>query len=310
MANFLNKLIMTRILATITLLLSIVLTILVTIFCSVPIIIAGIVKLLLPVPVIWRKVSRFCDFMMYCWCEGLACLLHLNPHLQWEVHGLEGLSKKNWYLLICNHRSWADIVVLCVLFRKHIPMNKYFLKQQLAWVPFLGLACWALDMPFMKRYSRAYLLRHPERRGKDVETTRRSCEKFRRHPTTIVNFVEGSRFMQEKHQKTHSAFQNLLPPKAAGIAMALNVLGKQFDKLLNVTLCYPDNNRQPFFDMLSGKLTRIVVHVDLQPIAEELHGDYINDKGFKRHFQQWLNSLWQEKDRLLTSLMSSQHQNK
>ncbi|EHW35113.1 hypothetical protein ECDEC9B_4658 [Escherichia coli DEC9B] len=39
-------------------------TILVTIFCSVPIIIAGIVKLLLPVPVIWRKVSRFCDFMM------------------------------------------------------------------------------------------------------------------------------------------------------------------------------------------------------------------------------------------------------
>ena len=301
---------MTRILAAITLLLSIVLTILVTIFCSVPIIIAGIVKLLLPVPVIWRTVSRFCDFMMYCWCEGLAVLLHLNPHLQWEVHGLEGLSKKNWYLLICNHRSWADIVVLCVLFRKHIPMNKYFLKQQLAWVPFLGLACWSLDMPFMKRYSRAYLLRHPERRGKDVETTRRSCEKFRLHPTTIVNFVEGSRFTQEKHQQTHSTFQNLLPPKAAGIAMALNVLGKQFDKLLNVTLCYPDNNRQPFFDMLSGKLTRIVVHVDLQPIADELHGDYINDKSFKRHFQQWLNSLWQEKDRLLTSLMSSQRQNK
>ncbi len=97
----------------------------------------------------------------------------------------------------------------------------------------------------MKRYSRAYLLRHPERRGKDVETTRRSCEKFRLHPTTIVNFVEGSRFTQEKHQQTHSTFQNLLPPKAAGIAMALNVLGKQFDKLLNVTLCYPDNNRQP-----------------------------------------------------------------
>ena len=301
---------MTRILAAITLLLSIVLTILVTIFCSVPIIIAGIVKLLFPVPIIWRKVSSFCDFMMFCWCEGLALLLHLNPHLQWEVHGLEGLSKKNWYLLICNHRSWADIVVLCVLFRKHIPMNKYFLKQQLAWVPFLGLACWSLDMPFMKRYSRAYLLRHPERRGKDVETTRHSCEKFRLHPTTIVNFVEGSRFTQEKHQQTHSTFQNLLPPKAAGIAMALNVLGKQFDKLLNVTLCYPDNNRQPFFDMLSGKLTRIVVHVDLQPIADELHGDYINDKSFKRHFQQWLNSLWQEKDRLLTSLMSSQRQNK
>lgn len=132
----------------ITLPLSIVLTILVTIVCSVPIIVAGMVKLLLPVPGIWRKVSIFCNFMMYCWCAGLAALLRLNPHLQWDVEGLEGLSKKNWYLLICNHRSWADIVVLCVLFRKHIPMNKYFLKQQLAWVPFIGLACWALDMPF------------------------------------------------------------------------------------------------------------------------------------------------------------------
>ncbi len=107
-------------------------------------------------------------------------------------------------------------------------MNKYFLKQQLAWVPFIGLACWALDMPFMRRYSRSYLIRHPERRGKDVETTRRSCEKFRAHPTTIVNFVEGSRFTEEKKRETRSPYHNLLPPKAAGIAMALNVLGSRF----------------------------------------------------------------------------------
>ncbi len=283
--------------------LSVALTILVTVACSVPIIIAGIIKLLLPVPAIWRSISLFADLMMYCWCESLALLLRLNPHLKWDVEGLAGLNKKSWYLLICNHRSWADIVILCVLFRKHIPMNKYFLKQQLAWVPFIGLACWALDMPFMKRYSRSYLLRHPERRGKDVETTRRSCEKFRSHPTTIVNFVEGSRFTQEKHLETRSVFQNLLPPKAAGIAMALNVLGSQFDKLLNVTLCYPENARSPFYDMLTGKMTRIVVRVSLVPVMEELHGDYVNDKGFKRRFQAWLNTLWHEKDVLLTTLM-------
>ena len=137
---------MSRLLAAITLPLSIILTIIVTILCSVPIILAGVIKLLLPVPAVWRSVSTFCNLMMYCWCSGLALLLHLNPWLKWDVEGIEGLSKKNWYLLICNHRSWADIVVLCVLFRKHIPMNKYFLKQQLAWVPFIGLACWALDL--------------------------------------------------------------------------------------------------------------------------------------------------------------------
>jgi 1-acyl-sn-glycerol-3-phosphate acyltransferase len=294
---------MSRLLAAITLPLSIALTILVTIICSVPIIIAGLIKLLVPIPAVWRSISVFCNFMMYCWCEGLALLLHLNPWLKWDIQGLEGLSKKNWYLLISNHHSWADIVVLCVLFRKHIPMNKYFLKQQLAWVPFIGLACWALDMPFMRRYSRGYLLRHPERRGKDVETTRRSCEKFRAHPTTIVNFVEGSRFTEDKKRETRSPYNNLLPPKAAGIAMALNVLGSQFDKLLNVTLCYPDNNKRPFYDMLSGRLTRIVVRVNLVPIGEDLHGDYVNDKNFKRGFQRWLNVLWEEKDRQLTDIM-------
>ncbi|ENZ8053063.1 TPA: acyltransferase [Klebsiella pneumoniae] len=294
---------MSRLLAAITLPLSIALTILVTIICSVPIIVAGLIKLLVPIPAVWRSISVFCNFMMYCWCEGLALLLHLNPWLKWDVQGLEGLNKKNWYLLISNHHSWADIVVLCVLFRKHIPMNKYFLKQQLAWVPFIGLACWALDMPFMRRYTRSYLIRHPERRGKDVETTRRSCEKFRAHPTTIVNFVEGSRFTEEKKRETRSPYHNLLPPKAAGIAMALNVLGSQFDKLLNVTLCYPDNHTRPFYDMLSGRLTRIVVRINLVPIGEELHGDYVNDKNFKRGFQRWLNGLWEEKDRQLTDIM-------
>lgn len=295
---------MLRLLAAITLPLSIALTILVTVICSVPIILAGLIKLLLPVPVVWRIISSFCNLMMYCWCSGLALLLRLNPWLKWDVEGMEGLSKKNWYLLICNHHSWADIVVLCVLFRKHIPMNKYFLKQQLAWVPFIGLACWALDMPFMRRYSRSYLIRHPEHRGKDVETTRRSCEKFRTHPTTIVNFVEGSRFTEEKLQQTRSPYRHLLPPKAAGIAMALNVLGTQFDKLLDVTLCYPENNQTPFFDMLSGKLTRIVVRVNLIPINDELHGDYVTDKNFKRSFQLWLNNLWAEKDAHIEEIKS------
>jgi len=216
---------MSRLFAAITLILSVALTILITVVCSIPIIIAGIIKLLLPVPIIWRSISVFADFMMYCWCEGLAFLLKLNPYLKWDIEGLDELSKKNWYLLICNHRSWADIVILCVLLSKHIPMNKYFLKQQLAWVPFMGLACWAL-----------------------------------------------------------------------------NVLGKQFDKLLNVTLCYPENTQSPFYDMLSGKMTRIVVRVSLVPIEEDLHGDYVNDKAFKRRFQQWLNALWHEKDAQLTNI--------
>ncbi|MGP4875348.1 acyltransferase, partial [Klebsiella pneumoniae] len=50
-------------------------------------------------------------------------------------------------------------------------------------------------------------------------------------------------------------------------------------------------------------LTRIVVRINLVPIGEELHGDYVNDKNFKRSFQRWLNGLWEEKDRQLTDIM-------
>lgn len=293
---------MPKLLTPVIFIFSALLAIVVTVLCSIPIVLAGIIKLLIPVPTVWRNISTFADLMMRCWCQCLAILLRINQGLQWDIVGLEGLEKKKWYLLIGNHGSWADIVVLCVLFRNHIPMNKYFLKQQLAWIPFVGLACWALDMPFMKRYSRAYLLKHPEKRGQDIETTQRSCEKFRMRPTTIVNFVEGSRFTEAKKIKTRSPYRNLLAPKAAGIAFTLSALGQQFDKVLNVTLLYPDNHEHPFMDMLCGRLKRIVVRIECLPIDKTLHGDYFNDKRFKRKFQLWLNTLWQEKDRLLDKL--------
>lgn len=293
---------MPKLLSIVIFIISSLLAILVTVLCSLPIVLAGVIKLLVPVPALWRRISTFADSMMWCWCQSLALLLRVNPDIQWDINGLKGLEKKNWYLLIGNHQSWSDIVVLCVIFRNHIPMNKYFLKQQLAWIPFVGLACWALDMPFMKRYSRAYLLKHPEKRGQDIETTRRSCEKFRQRPTTIVNFVEGSRFTEAKRIKTQSPYRHLLAPKAAGIAFTLSTLGNQFDKVLNVTLFYPDNQAHPFIDMLGGRMKRVVVRIECLPVDETLRGDYFNDKGFKRKFQLWLNTLWLEKDRQLDKL--------
>lgn len=49
-------------------------------------------------------------------------------------------------------------------------------------------------------------------------------------------------------------------------------------------------------------MTRIIVRISLLPIADDLHGDYLNDRNFKRRFQLWLNALRGAKDRLLTTL--------
>lgn len=268
-----------------------------TALCSLPILILSLVKLLLPIKGWQQLCTRLANRCMWVWStanHGILCLV--NPKLKWQVEGVDELKKEGWYLMISNHLSWTDIVVLCSIFRNRIPIPKFFLKQELLYIPFLGMACWALDMPFMKRYSREYLLKHPEKRGQDLETTRRSCAKFIDTPTTVVNYVEGTRFTPQKRLSTHSEYEYLLRPKTGGIAYTLASMGELFDSIIDITIAYPDNTEQPFKAALMGKMGRIVVKVKVIPIDEQVSGDYFNDKPYKRQFQQWLSDLWKQKD--------------
>ena len=86
-----------------------------------------------------------------------------------QVDGLENLKPDEWYMMIANHQSWVDILVLLRVFNRRIPYLKFFLKKSLIWVPLLGLAWWALEFPFMRRYSKAEIDRNPSLRGKDIE---------------------------------------------------------------------------------------------------------------------------------------------
>jgi 1-acyl-sn-glycerol-3-phosphate acyltransferase len=279
------------------LIINVFLVLLNTAICSVAICVAALIKALLPFAAVKRQASRAANGMMWLWATVNAAILRLSNRVEWDIQGGEQLNQHGWYLLISNHMSWTDIVVLCSVFKDRIPMPKFFLKQQLLYVPFVGMACWALDMPFMRRYSREYLIRHPEKRGEDLKTTRRSCEKFRSMPTTVVNYVEGTRFTTEKQRR--SPYQHLLSPKSGGIAYTLAAMGEQFDNIIDVTLAYPDNRNLPFKEMLMGKMKRIVVRIDVLPVDEQVSGDYFNDKPYKRQFQQWLANRWEIKDKLL-----------
>ncbi len=229
-------------------------------------------------------------------------VVRLFNKVQWQIIGAEQLDKNSWYLLIANHQSWLDIFVLTCFARDRISEPKFFLKDSLKKVPFVGMACWALDMPFMKRYSSEFLAKNPHLKGQDIETTRKSCQNFREQPTTIINFVEGTRITPEKHQQQQSPFRALLSPKAGGIAFTLATLGEQFDKILNITILYPDNDGHVMKDMLTGKLTKVVVHVEQLDVSEQVIGDYFQDRDFKANFQGWLNQLWLKKDQLILDL--------
>jgi 1-acyl-sn-glycerol-3-phosphate acyltransferase len=206
--------------------------------------------------------------------------------------------------VVSNHRSWVDILVLQAVFNRRIPFLKFFLKQQLIWVPFLGLAWWALDFPFMRRYTAAHLAQHPEDRGKDLEATRRACEKFRLIPTSVMNFVEGTRFTPAKHAAMKSPYRHLLPPRAGGVSFVLSAMGGMLHSKLDVTIAYTTGT-PTLWDLCCGRVGRVIVDVRRRPIEAWLSaGDYSEDPAFRARFQAWLAAVWTEKDALLERLLA------
>lgn len=226
----------------------------------------------------------------------------LTQKMDWDIRLPDNLDRNGWYFVVSNHQSWVDILLLQHTLKGRAPFLKFFLKQELIKVPIMGAAWWALDFPFMKRYSKAYLEKHPEMRGKDLETTRQACEKFKEIPTSVVNYLEGTRFTQSKHDNQQSPYQHLLKPKSGGMAFAMSAMGDQFKSIIDVTIDYPDGI-PTFWDFLQGKMKRCTVVVEEKAIPEAVRGgDYENDSEFRATFQEWVQDLWQEKDQTLQSL--------
>ncbi|MGI2855720.1 acyltransferase [Shewanella algae] len=266
--------------------------------------IGGLFKLLLP----WKggriAMTRLMNRFMWGWASCNGGILHLIAKVEWDVQGLESLKPDGWYLLISNHLSGFDIAAQTYILRNNIPMLKFFLKKELLYVPIMGLGCWALDMPFMNRTSPEKLKKNPKLRGKDLQTTRRSCEKFKDLPTSIINYVEGSRFTEDKRQRQKSPYKHLLRPKAGGIAFTLSAMGEQFDALLNMTVVYPDAPKDILGAVMQGKVQKIVVRIEALPVPQVDSVRYFSEPEYRVEFQRWLNDIWQQKDAQIDQLLA------
>jgi 1-acyl-sn-glycerol-3-phosphate acyltransferase len=267
---------------------------------------AALVKLLLPFRAVRGPVDRICNGIATRWIDGNIAWMRLTQRAEWDVAGVDALERRGWYMVNCNHQSWVDILVLQRVFNHRIPLLKFFLKRQLIYVPIMGLAWWALDFPFMRRHSAAYLKRHPEKRFEDLETTRRACQKFALVPTSVMNFAEGTRFTKAKHRSQRSPYRHLLKPKAGALALALGVLGDKFRSFVDVTIVYPAG-APTFWQFLCGRMPKVVVRVRKLAIPAELRGgDYAQDPQYRKRIQHWLQALWEEKDRQIDGLLAAE----
>jgi len=263
----------------------------------------SIPKIFFTWPPLLRIINRILNWIGENWLSGNSGWMRLTQKTQWDVQGVEGLNYNGWYLVVSNHQSWVDILVMQRLLNRRIPLLKFFIKRELIKVPLMGLAWWALDYPFLYRHSAEYLKEHPEQKGKDYEATRKACEKFGTVPTSVMNFLEGTRFTKAKHDKQNSEYKFLLRPKSGGLALALDVLGEKFNSMLDITIVYPDGI-PTFWEFLCGKVKRITVRMRTMEIPKQfLHGDYESDPVFRDAMHKWVQQLWQEKDLQIESLL-------
>jgi 1-acyl-sn-glycerol-3-phosphate acyltransferase len=267
-----------------------------TLVHALPLLAVAVVKAVLP----FKRARLACNPVLIGFAEGwIAANSRMIDHLtrtRFHVDMPPSLQPDGHYLVLANHQSWVDIVVLQKIFNRRIPFLRFFLKRQLFWVPVLGLCWWALDFPFMGRYTRKQIAKNPELGRRDMEATRRACEKFLDIPVSVMNFVEGTRFTPQKHATQASPYRHLLKPKSGGVAFVIGAMGQSLQAVLDVTIVYP-GGRPTIVDLIGGRIPEVRVSVRQRPIPEALlDGDYQEDRAFRARFQQWMNGLWDEKD--------------
>ena len=260
----------------------------------------GIIKFLIPLKSLRISFTKMIIKIGEIWISvnSIWVLKILNPKIQ--IKGFESLNKNEWYLTTSNHQSWADIFMVQMLTNRKIPMLKFFMKHVLIYVPVIGICWWALDMPFLKRYTKEQIKKNPKLKGRDFKEMRKSLNHYSLHPVSVFSYAEGTRFTHKKHAAQESPYKNLLKPKEGGMALALSVI-PSIKFLIDITIIY-ESPKRSFWDYLCGRLKNIKIFVKKIEIPKEfLNEKLAEDDRLRSNFKAWLNNIWKDKDDLISA---------
>jgi 1-acyl-sn-glycerol-3-phosphate acyltransferase len=237
-----------------------------------------------------------------------AVIDHALPHKDWRITMPNDLSEDKQYLLVSNHQSWVDTSIVQYISQGTLPLTRFFTKFDLIYIPVVGQAFYFLDFPMMKRFSAKAMEKNPELKKQNLIEAKRACRQLKDKPFALLNYLEGTRFTQEKHDQQKSPYQHLLKPRAGGLSLAINALGEQLDSILDVTIVYPDGTPD-YDDLWKGNIRRLGVDVTRIKVPDELYaaimdGGYDRDEATKAMMFDWLEEIWQQKDARITQMLS------
>jgi 1-acyl-sn-glycerol-3-phosphate acyltransferase len=264
----------------------------------------SIFKLLAPAGRARNAMTHWLSSLGELWVSINKAMTWLNRDM-WDIRLPDDLDHKGRYLIFCNHQSGVDILALQYCLNRKAPFGRFLLKQQLIWVPVLGVAWWALDMAFLRRYSKQQLPQDPALRGKDLENAARACEKLKHIPVSMITFPEGTRLSEAKREQQNSPFKHLLRPRYGGVGQVLYSFDDALDCLIDVTIVYPDGTPS-VWHFVSGQVKNIIVDIRLRTIDEAIRGrNFREDSDAKYQLNNWLNQIWEEKEAYISHTLES-----
>ena len=266
-----------------------------TLLWCVPLYLMGLVHLLFRGR-LRHAVGQRMDAIVQAWVAGnrliFQALRVTRVKAEWDNDC--DLSRRCWYLVLSNHQSWADILILQNTLLGRIPMLKFFAKRELIWVPVAGIAMWLLGFPYVRRLSPEQLAADPSLTELDRRSTLDACARFRDHPGTVLSFLEGSRFSAAKRAAQAGRFEHLLNPKLGGVSYVVDALKDKIHKVLDVTIVYR-GTVPSFWQLLQGRCP----HVDVLVRCLELPSAVTEARDaaeVRERLRPWIESLWQDKD--------------
>ena len=263
--------------------------------------IVNIPRAIFPFKSLKIKLSKISNTIGEYTVYGLKIIMKIMHRDAMQVFDNNEFDKNQWYMAVSNHQSWADIFILLVAAHKRIPLLKFFMKKELAWIPFIFLANKTLNMPFVNRHSKKQLEKNPNLRFKDYENTLMACKRFQRSPSTIFSYAEGTRNNSTKHKAQNSPYKNLLIPRVGGIATALSAM-PNIDVLVDYSVVYKSNKRGAWA-FLKGDMRDVKVSVKKYNIPEDLKNkNYSTDEEYRKNFKIWIEGIWEEKDKEIERL--------
>jgi lysocardiolipin and lysophospholipid acyltransferase len=208
-------------------------------------------------------------------------------------------------LIVCNHRSWMDTVILYSLARQvgsHGDV-KFFAKLSLIAFPVFGIAGALLDVV-------VFISREISNASGHLDRTFNKLTAYDRvRPFWMISYLEGTRRTRQKlkdavafaKQRDLVPLEHVLQPRTKGFVSSVRALRGTATAVYDVTLGYQETDdaerhmTPPFLrTMLSPSAEPRIVHVHQRRIPiDDIPVD-------EEELKKWTYQLYAEKDKLLS----------